>query len=37
VLSEALETNLKELKALPIDELLEQRYQRLMSFGRYEE
>jgi acetyl-CoA carboxylase carboxyl transferase subunit alpha len=36
-LSEALETNLKELKALPIDELLEQRYQRLMSFGRYEE
>lgn len=36
-LSEAIDANLKELKALSIDDLLEQRYQRLMSFGRYEE
>ena len=36
-LSEAIDTNLKALKALSMDELLEQRYQRLMSFGRYEE
>lgn len=36
-LSEAIDANLKELKALSMDELLEQRYQRLMSFGRYEE
>lgn len=34
---EALEANLRELKALSIDKLLEKRYQRLLSFGQYEE
>jgi acetyl-CoA carboxylase carboxyl transferase subunit alpha len=32
----ALRTNLDELGRLPIDELLKQRYQRLMSFGNFE-
>ncbi len=36
-LAEVLRTTLAELTALPIDNLLEQRYQRLMSFGHYEE
>ncbi len=36
-LAEVLRTTLAELTALPIDSLLEQRYQRLMSFGHYEE
>ena len=34
---EALEANLRELKAMNIDKLLEKRYQRLLSFGQYEE
>lgn len=34
---EALEVNLRELKAMNIDKLLERRYQRLLSFGQYEE
>lgn len=34
---EALEANLRELKALNLDKLLEKRYQRLLSFGQYEE
>ena len=35
-LKTALRTNLDELGRLPIDELLKQRYQRLMSFGNFE-
>ena len=34
---EALEVNLRELKSMNIDKLLERRYQRLLSFGQYEE
>lgn len=34
---EALEVNLRELKAMSMDKLLEKRYQRLLSFGQYEE
>lgn len=34
---EALEFNLRELKAMSMDKLLEKRYQRLLSFGQYEE
>ncbi|TXH69342.1 MAG: acetyl-CoA carboxylase carboxyltransferase subunit alpha [Thiothrix sp.] len=34
---EALEANLRELKAMNIDKLLEKRYQRLLSFGQYDE
>jgi len=33
---EALKSNLRELKALNIDQLLEKRYQKLMDFGRFE-
>jgi len=32
---EALESNLRELRALNSDQLLEKRYQRLMSFGKF--
>lgn len=34
---EALESNLRELKSLPMDRLLDKRYQRIMGFGQYEE
>ena len=34
---EALEVNLRELKAMNTDKLLEKRYQRILSFGQYEE
>ena len=34
---EALEANLREVKAMHTDKLLEKRYQRLLSFGQYEE
>lgn len=34
---EALEVNLRELKSMNTDKLLEKRYQRLLSFGQYEE
>ncbi len=34
---EALESNLRELKSLPMDKLLDKRYQRIMGFGQYEE
>jgi len=33
---EALESSLRELRALTTDQLLEKRYQRLMSFGQFE-
>ncbi len=34
-ISEALESSLRELRALNSDQLLEKRYQRLMSFGKF--
>jgi acetyl-CoA carboxylase carboxyl transferase subunit alpha len=34
---EALEVNLRELKSMSTDKLLEKRYQRLLSFGQYDE
>ncbi|MEZ5476139.1 MAG: acetyl-CoA carboxylase carboxyltransferase subunit alpha [Thiolinea sp.] len=34
---DALESNLRELKALSMDKLLDKRYQRLMGFGQFEE
>jgi acetyl-CoA carboxylase carboxyl transferase subunit alpha len=34
---EALETNLRTLKAMKIDHLLDKRYQRIMGFGQFEE
>jgi acetyl-CoA carboxylase carboxyl transferase subunit alpha len=36
-LKAAVKRNLEELRRQPIDELLEQRYQRLMSYGTFEE
>ncbi len=37
MLGEAIEANLRELKTLPLDKLVEKRYQRIMSFGQFEE
>lgn len=37
LLGDVLETHLRDLKAMTIDKLLEKRYQRIMSFGQYEE
>ncbi len=34
-ISEALQSSLRELRALTTDQLLEKRYQRLMSFGKF--
>jgi acetyl-CoA carboxylase carboxyl transferase subunit alpha len=34
---EALETNLRSLKAMKVDHLLDKRYQRIMGFGQFEE
>ncbi|MEN9502407.1 MAG: hypothetical protein RI964_1692 [Pseudomonadota bacterium] len=36
-LGDALESNLRELKTLPLDKLVDKRYQRIMSFGQFEE
>ena len=36
-IGEALETNLRALKAINIDKLLDKRYQRIMAFGQFEE
>jgi len=36
-LGDALESNLRELKALNLDKLLDQRYQRIMNFGQFDE
>ena len=36
-LKQSLKRNLEDLRSLPIDQLLEERYQRLMSYGVYEE
>lgn len=36
-IGEALETNLRTLKAINIDKLLDKRYQRIMAFGQFEE
>lgn len=36
-LGEVLETNLRDLKAMNIDKLLDKRYQRIMGFGQFEE
>ena len=36
-LKKALQESLKQLSALPVDELLAQRYERLMSYGRFKE
>lgn len=36
-IGDALSSNLKELQAMDLDELLEQRYQRIMSLGRFAE
>ncbi|MGB2260294.1 MAG: acetyl-CoA carboxylase carboxyl transferase subunit alpha, partial [Porticoccaceae bacterium] len=33
-IKEHLSTQLDELQAIPVDDLLERRYQRLMSYGR---
>ena len=37
ILGEAIETNLRELKIMPLDKLMDKRYQRIMSFGQFEE
>ena len=37
MLGEAIETNLRELKIMPLDKLMDKRYQRIMSFGQFEE
>lgn len=36
-IGEALDANLRNLKAMNIDKLLDQRYQRIMGFGQFEE
>jgi acetyl-CoA carboxylase carboxyl transferase subunit alpha len=36
-IGEALDTNLRNLKAMPLDKLLDKRYQRIMGFGQFEE
>ena len=36
-IGEALDTNLRNLKAMPLDKLLDKRYQRIMAFGQFEE
>jgi acetyl-CoA carboxylase carboxyl transferase subunit alpha len=36
-IGEALDANLRNLKTMNIDKLLEQRYQRIMGFGQFEE
>ena len=36
-LKKALQESLKQLTALPVDTLLAQRYERLMSYGRFKE
>ncbi len=36
-IGEALDANLRNLKAMPLDKLLDKRYQRIMSFGQFEE
>ena len=36
-LKQSLKRNLEDIRSLPIDQLLEERYQRLMSYGVYEE
>ncbi|MBU0656684.1 MAG: acetyl-CoA carboxylase carboxyltransferase subunit alpha [Gammaproteobacteria bacterium] len=37
LVGEALESNLRDLKAMNIDKLLDRRYQRIMGFGQFEE
>lgn len=37
LLGDALEINLRELRVLPLDKLVDDRYQRLLSFGQFEE
>ncbi len=37
ILGEAIEANLRELKIMPLDKLMDKRYQRIMSFGQFEE
>jgi acetyl-CoA carboxylase carboxyl transferase subunit alpha len=37
LLGEAIEAQLREIKALPLDDLLAKRYQRIMDFGQFEE
>ncbi|MEZ5535172.1 MAG: acetyl-CoA carboxylase carboxyltransferase subunit alpha [Thiolinea sp.] len=36
-LGDMLETHLRELRALSVDQMLDKRYQRLLDFGRFEE
>ncbi|UJS23284.1 acetyl-CoA carboxylase carboxyltransferase subunit alpha [Thiothrix winogradskyi] len=36
-IGEALDANLRNLKAMPLDKLLDKRYQRIMGFGQFEE
>ena len=36
-LQETLSTTLSELRQIPINEILQQRYQRLMNYGQYKE
>lgn len=36
-LGDALESNLRELKAMSLDKLLDRRYQRIMNFGQFDE
>jgi acetyl-CoA carboxylase carboxyl transferase subunit alpha len=36
-IGEVLDTNLRNLKAMPLDKLLDKRYQRIMGFGQFEE
>ena len=37
LLGEALEAQLREVKSVPLDDLLAKRYQRIMDFGQFEE